>query len=183
MTDYSERNAFIEALYDHWYDYICQQCYRFVNYEPIRSLLVEDCVQEAFIKAARHFAQLQTHPNVVGWIIKTSENQILNETKKMRIRRKNVSLDDESTALPASSENEIETWLAKQNTADIIIAIREILSDKESNVFDEFFVKENSLKATAQTLNLSSSAVASSVHRIRTKIKKIFLLTLCFLFL
>ena len=99
MTDYSERNAFIEALYDRWYDYICQQCYRFVNYEPIRSLLVEDCVQEAFIKAARHYAQLQSHPNAVGWIIKTSENQILNETRKLRVRRKTVSLDSGSPCL------------------------------------------------------------------------------------
>lgn len=114
MTDYSERNAFIEALYDRWYDYICQQCYRFVNYEPIRSLLVEDCVQEAFIKAARHYAQLQSHPNAVGWIIKTSENQILNETRKLRVRRKTLSLDSGSAALPASPENEIETWLSKQ---------------------------------------------------------------------
>ena len=174
MTDYSERNAFIEALYDRWYDYICQQCYRFVNYEPIRSLLVEDWVQEAFIKAARHYTQLQSHPNAVGWIIKTSENQILNETRKLRVRRKTLSLDSGSAALPTSPENEIETWLSKQNTADTIVAIRELLSDRESNVFDEFFVKEHSLKATAETLNLSSSAVASTIHRIRGKLKKFF---------
>ena len=175
MTDYSERNAFIEALYDRWYDYICQQCYRFVNYEPIRSLLVEDCVQEAFIKAARHYAQLQSHPNAVGWIIKTSENQILNETRKLRVRRKTLSLDSGSAApLPTSPANEIENWLSKQNTADTIVAIRELLSDRESNVFDEFFVKEHSLKATAETLNLSSSAVASTIHRIRGKLKKFF---------
>ena len=54
MTDYSERNAFIEALYDRWYDYICQQCYRFVNYEPIRSLLVEDCVRQVKSDAKGH---------------------------------------------------------------------------------------------------------------------------------
>ena len=91
------------------------------------------------------------------------------------MRRKTVSLDGGSAALPPSSENEIENWLSKQNTADIIVAVRELLSDRESNVFDEFFVKEHSLKATAETLNLSSSAVASTIHRIREKLKKIFL--------
>ena len=49
-----EQSQRLQLLYEQYYDTIFRYCQVIVHYQPQYNPLIEDCVQDAFIKAIEH---------------------------------------------------------------------------------------------------------------------------------
>jgi RNA polymerase sigma-70 factor (ECF subfamily) len=171
-----DRNTFIERLFCNYHDVLKKECIRYVRYDSKFLLMVDDCIQETFIKAIVHYEQLQSHPNIVGWLVRCCKNSIKLDLRKYKRRGEIVSgsMDTVEHAKSNYEGDAFERWLSKKEALETLDLLYEALSPKECAIFQDYFVNDLSAEETADKNGLSKSAVQSGVTRIRKKINKIF---------
>ena len=177
-----DRNAFIESLFRNYHDILKKECIRYVRYDSKFLLMVDDCIQETFIKAIVHFEQLQSHPNIVGWLVRCCKNNIKSDLRKYKRRGKIVigSLDTAEHAKVHHDDTAFERWMNKSEALDTLDLLYEALSPKECAIFKDYFVNDLSAEETANRNGLTKSAVQSGVMRIRKKINRFLHIVLFF---
>ncbi len=60
MAFESERNEFIAMLFSEYYTALRKDCMRYIRHDPKFLPLVDDCIQETFIKAYRNYHTLKS---------------------------------------------------------------------------------------------------------------------------
>lgn len=181
-----ERNEVLEQLYTEHYHSVFRLCASIVRYDPQLYPLIEDCVQEAFLKAIKHYDAFRNYKNPMGWISIAATNRLKSELRKETNRRKTVfplAFDECESA--AFSHNNVEEMLAKEDTIQKLSNIYQMLTEREKIIFNEYFIKGKRMQEVIETTGFSHNSIRSAINRIRKRAKSIkyltlFLLSECF---
>ncbi len=127
----NERVAYIEKLFLDHYSSLRKACIRYMRYDPIFLPLVDDCIQETFIKAFKSYEVLKTHPNVAGWLVITSKNYLMSELRKHKRRDERLTcLMDTAEFTGDHGTRDFERWVSQNELQDMIDKVCEVLSPK-----------------------------------------------------
>lgn len=125
--------------------------------------LAEDVLQNVFEKTVERQKELQSHPNLAGWMVKSLKNEVLMH------HRKNSRLTglDEVQEPSCAESGEIESIESQR----LILALVDQLPEKQREVFHLREVEEMSYEEIACHLNISLDQVKVNLHRARKSLR------------
>lgn len=178
------RNAIIEKLYDQYYDKLVLHCSAMAGFQNELLPLAEECVQEVFHFALKHYNKLQDHPDVKGWLFRCSTNRMNNMLRKhfVRKRRHSYSADEETSPELSDPYDSFRQFEENQAFYECVDRIHELLLENEQGIFDDHFIQGYSIDEVAARVGKSKSSVKSTIYRIRQRLRKSFL-TLLIIFI
>lgn len=186
-----EREAFFIEAYRNYHAKMENVCRAYVQYNEEYRDLIDESIQETYLAAVKDYQKLKMHPALEGWFIETCFHRFSTALAKYRRRQAHhqVSMDDDKAFLQvADTVNQLDTWWQNESNAKQIQRILEALSEREVQVYHEYFESEKSITEVAASQNATESAIKSILARIRRKARKIknadfFLFTASFSFL
>lgn len=168
----SERNQHLRQLFEENYQAIYRRCYWIVGFNPQYHQLIEDCIQDAFVKATSHYDDYKDYENPVGWITITACNRLKSELRREKRRNKNfVELEPEQLEQVAASSVDVESLFDRQEILDHLSRIYDSLTDKEKLIFHEYFLERKKMREVAADHGMKIGAVRSGIKRIRKRAK------------
>ena len=177
MCDKYNKNddALFEELCIKYYEQIYSFCNRLVNGQKQYIDFVEDCTQNTFLEAQKHFIKLKTHPNIEGWLYTTARNLINNTYRSHYLKKKHeIFWGEEITATSLDDlAKEIDEPLNGSYDPDKLCS--EILSKlykNEYNLYIDYYKTKLSITELSKKYDISASAVTSRIYRLKKKIKK-----------
>lgn len=126
--------------------------------------LAEDALQNVFEKTVERQTELQTHPNLTGWMVKSLKNEVLMHHRKNRLLDGMEKLEDRTTA----EKEPMETAESQQ----LIFRLVTGLPEKQREVFHLREVEEMSYEEIAQHLEISLEQVKVTLHRARKSLRE-----------
>lgn len=126
--------------------------------------LAEDALQNVFEKTVERQMELQSHPNLIGWIVKSLKNEILMH------HRKNHRLEglDEITEPAELESNALET----EESHRLIFDLASRLPEKQREVFHLREVEEMSYEEISNQMEISVDQVKVNLHRARKSLRE-----------
>lgn len=126
--------------------------------------LAEDVLQNVFEKSVERQKELQAHPNLAGWMVKSLKNEVLMQ------HRKNNRLDGlEGIPEPKTVEPD---RLESAESHQLIFALVERLPEKQREIFHLREVEEMSYEEIAAHMEISLEQVKVNLHRARKTLRE-----------
>lgn len=126
--------------------------------------LAEDALQNVFEKTVERQKELQTHPNLAGWMVKSLKNEVLMH------HRKNHRLDGlEGLKEPVT---EASNSLESDESHRLIFGLVANLPDKQREIFHLREVEEMSYEEIATQMEISLDQVKVNLHRSRKTLRE-----------
>ena len=174
--DSKEMERDVSSWFDQQYKHLITMSMHFFHNNPQYRPLAEECVQEVFALAIRHYPQLIQHPNIDGWFAKTCYYRLLNAKRRVKTEREHVlySLDGADQPEVEDITARIDKWYEQTNDSLLLDAIFERLVGKERIVFTDYFAEGRREKEVAKKNQMTLGAVKSAIRRIRKKAKSLF---------
>lgn len=142
------------------------------NYED-----AQEAVQEAFLNAFQKLDQFQENSKFSTWLIRIAINQSLMKVRKQRQQRE-VSTDRSFQGEEETLPREIADWMPNPEERYETLELREILTKTLQAlgpglrvVFVLRDIEGLSVEKTAETLNLTVSAVKARLRRARLQLR------------
>ena len=165
-----EQSRQLQLLYEQYYDTIFRYCQVIVHYQPHYNPLIEDCVQDAFIKAIEHSEKFQSSQNPAGWLAKAASNRL--RSNLAREERRNKVLPFIKQELQKDIDifyTEYDVLLDRVSIRTKLLHIYSQLTEREKLVFNAVLLEGESVKTAAKSTGLSVNSVRSAVLRIRKR--------------
>jgi RNA polymerase sigma-70 factor (ECF subfamily) len=138
----------------------------------------EDVLQETFLKAYTHLDDFQGNSKFYTWVVRIAVNEALMKLRKRRSDR-TVPLDDPIDTGEDEVVREIAVWdqnpedtYSREELGTILDEAVQSLKPAYRTVFILRDIEELSIEETAETLNLSISAVKSRLLRARLQLRE-----------
>ncbi len=138
----------------------------------------EDVLQETFLKAYTHLEDFQGNSKFYTWVVRIAVNEALMKLRKRRSDR-TVPLDDPIDTGEDEVVREIAVWdqnpedtYSREELGTILDEAVQSLKPAYRTVFILRDIEELSIEETAETLNLSISAVKSRLLRARLQLRE-----------
>ncbi|MBC6366429.1 RNA polymerase sigma factor [Algoriphagus sp. AK58] len=126
--------------------------------------LSEDLLQNVFAKTVERQTELQVHPNLGGWLVKSLKNETL-----MHFRKTNRMTGLEGTDdIPQYESHSLESREQHQ----LIFALVDQLPQKQKEIFLLREVEELSYEEISQQLEISLDQVKINLHRARKSVRE-----------
>ncbi|OOG74324.1 RNA polymerase sigma factor [Algoriphagus sp. A40] len=126
--------------------------------------LAEDVLQNVFEKTVERQKELQTHPNLAGWMVKSLKNEVLMH------HRKNNRLDGlEGMPEPTAVETD---RLEAAESHQMIFSLVDRLPEKQREIFHLREVEEMSYEEIAAHMEISLDQVKVNLHRARKTLRE-----------
>lgn len=196
MNPRTQKDVFFETIYEIYYKKLENQCLNYVGYSKEYLGMIEDSVQETFLKAIEDYEVLSTYPPSLleAWLRKTCKNRLGPALRKCRYRKRyHVSLpEDDSLYLShdqiSQAMDNIIDKIADQECIDRIFAA---LNNRERKLLDMRYQQGMSFEDIAAHENTTTGAVKGVLARVNSKVKKdakknpnkYFILTVSILFI
>lgn len=126
--------------------------------------LAEDALQNVFEKSVERQKELQNHPNLMGWMVKSLKNEVLMHHRK-NSRLEGLEGMSEPAAVPADT-------LEARESHRLIFELVATLPDKQREIFHLREVEEMSYEEIAQHLDISLDQVKVNLHRARKTLRQ-----------
>ena len=170
-----ERQAFIEKLYVEHADFLAQLCRKRTGYTPYCKDMIDDCVQETFLKALASYDLLLRHENVRGWLALTCihclQYAFRQEKRQQRIM---VALLRERITAENSGSNPVEEQQERRETCEDLQLLLSQLSPRERIILVDYFYHQQTMKMVAISQRMTENQVKSVIRRIRRKANAFF---------
>lgn len=170
-----ELRCFIESLYMQHKDALTKQGKYEVGHERRFFPVVEDCVQEVFIDADKSSEKLMNHPNPAAWLRRVMKHKIAEHMGSERKHHPKADVD--AVAAPAVSQTEdddIEAFLSREENKTMVRNLFHLLKENEQQLLKARYWECKPLAQIAREQGKSVSNMKVQLHRIITKLKKIF---------
>lgn len=170
------QEAFLDRLPQQYGAPLTKYAYRFFGYRPHMLPVVEDAVQETFIKAIRDVDVLMKHPNPHGWMITALKHILLDQCRNLSRRRE--KLYGEESEIPAIARqavaNALERWRSSITLPEIFEQAAALLTKDEWQTFVDHYLIGLTIGETALQEAVSAATVRGRLNRIRKKMKSSF---------
>lgn len=126
--------------------------------------LAEDVLQNVFEKTVERQKDLQNHPNLAGWMVKSLKNEVLMH------HRKNHRLEglEGMPEIPSQESDRLEAAESHQ----LIFGIAEKLPEKQREIFHLREIEEMSYEEIAAHMEISLEQVKVTLHRARKTLRE-----------
>ncbi len=153
------------------HDALKSYCVRLIHYDPRYMPLVDDCIQEAFLKAFHNFESIRSSPNPFGWLAVCCQHYIRSEFRKQKRRSEimGIPVSLETSEEASDPMDSVLRWLNRMDAKEVLDAITAQLSPAEKKVFRDHFELGHTMNETAERCDMSANAVRSAVERIKKK--------------
>ncbi len=132
--------------------------------------LIEDQIQEAFVRAWQKRAALQKHPNPNGWLVECFRNCLMNACKKQsREWRYHAFPVDVDSAQPIADQTQISPDDYAQSKEQIDL-LKRLLGENDADIFLRYCVFGEKANTIAAELNISDQALRMRISRLKKKI-------------
>lgn len=162
------QEAWFSEIYQQYADFLFRIGRRLL--EKGSEDLLYDAVQDTFLLLWDRRDELQSHPNIGGWLVEAVKFRIRGSRAKVtrRALRHAYSLDEED-ALPL----EDSASLSPEQSAVLqsrMEQLRELLGEENANLFIDYTLNGYSAKDLARTYGISESCVWMRISRIKKKL-------------
>ncbi|MBR4539709.1 MAG: sigma-70 family RNA polymerase sigma factor [Clostridia bacterium] len=163
-------DAWLEELYERDYALLYRVGHVFLGSNAAQETLIEDQIQEAFVRAWQKRAVLQKHPNPDGWLVDCFRNCLMNACKKQSREWKHhaFSVDAENAQPLADKVHLSPDDYAR--TKEQIDLLRRLLGDENADIFLRYCVYGEKASKIAAELNISDQALRMRISRLKKKI-------------
>ena len=168
----------INHLYQKYKPIIVKKSKNAIVYANHHGIDINDIMQEGFIgfdEAIKSFSQDET-ATFYTFAMLCVERKIANYIRKTtggrgRILNDAVAIDDTLENVLDDGTNIEDNIIGKDNSTELTLMIREVLTDFERKVFD-LKLKEYTFEEIAKLLNKDVKSIYNTFQRIKLKIKK-----------
>ena len=178
-TEYSDQMIWEQFLHgdDEAYTYIYKQysqaLYAYGMHFTPDSGLVEDCIQEVFVKIYQNRKHLQTTDNIKLYLFIALKNNLFN------VFRKDITYSPIDTIKPVFAaeytiEDEIINNEKKQFLNEKMVRMLEILSPRQREVIYYRFVEGLSYEDICQIMNMNYQSTQNLIQRSLKKLRSTF---------
>ena len=136
--------------------YIIQRHIMLILGSKLKDLL-DDCISDVSLATFRAGSELIDHPNVVGWLIRTSKNCAFNARRKYFLEN-HLPYDqvgEKSSNLNVFEDVIFSDWTNKGVKEELLSR----LAPREQEVYRMLFVEHMSISAVAESLQIKESTV------------------------
>lgn len=126
--------------------------------------LAEDALQNVFEKTVERQTELQSHPNLTGWMVKSLKNEVLMHY------RKNHRMDglEEMQEQAAEESNSLES----EESHRLIFDLVNKLPEKQREIFHLREIEELSYEEISIHMEISLDQVKVNLHRARKTLRE-----------
>lgn len=165
MSNKKQVDEEFKLVYDTYFENIT----RFCKVKLKNRNEAQDCVQECFTVYYNRLLQGEKIENAGAYLYKIADNVVNSQFRRDKKQMNLVDID------------ELREELYVENTADysnldydtVAEKIINELNIKEKEIYELRYIHKKSLEEISQTLNISFTAVAQRLFRLREKVKKI----------
>ncbi len=126
--------------------------------------LTEDALQNVFEKTMGRQKELQAHPNLIGWMVKSLKNEVLMHHRKNERIESLEGIQETAFNVPNQLESEESLRLIFDLVGD--------LPEKQREIFHLREVEEMSYEAIAGQMEISLDQVKVNLHRARKTLRE-----------
>ena len=128
----------------------------------------EDCTQEIFSLAYRNMRRFDKRAKFSTWLFKIAINRSIQQGRKVKNNRKNVSLNDDAENIPANPSSNVE------NENPFVEAALEKLTEAERAILTLFYWDDLTLQEIGESIGCSPNAAKTRLFRAREKFKEAY---------
>lgn len=156
----------LEQIYRRYYpllfNYGCRLSY---NQE-----LVQDCIQNLFLKLMSKSRSLSNTPSVKGYLLKAFRNYLLDSLEKEEKQRELIFIDALPETLHATTEEESAL---QEDINNLLLAYQELTATQKEMVY-LFYIKGISHKEIANILGINYQTSKNKLSQSLIRLRKIF---------
>ena len=160
-----EREAFFVDAHRKYHSKMENVCRAYVQYNEEYRSLIDESIQETYLTAVKNYKELKAHPALEGWFIETCFHRFSTALAKYRRRQAyhQVSMNDDKAAPQvAETIDNIDTWWQNENNANQLQRILDVLSEREAQVYHEYFEDEKSMASEKRRARCIISTICFS---------------------
>lgn len=160
-------NHALEQIYRQYYPLLLNYGCRLThNHE-----LVQDCIQNLFLKLMSNSRNLSDTPSVKGYLLKAFRNNLLNSLAKEDKHHDFIFIDEIPETLHATTEEEDSTL--KEDINNLSLAYQK-LSPKQKEILYLFYIKGISHKEIASILEINYQSSKNRLSQTLVQLRKLF---------
>ena len=163
-------DAWLEALYERDYALLYRVGRVFLGSYADQEALIEDQIQETFVRAWQKRSSLQKHPNPDGWLVECFRNCLMNACKKQsRVWKHHAFSAVAENVQPIADQ----MYLSPDDyvrTNEHVELLRRLLGEKDAEIFLRYCVYGEKASEIAAELNISDQALRMRISRMKKKI-------------
>ena len=155
-----------------YYNDIYRHCLKRLKFDADAAAEVN---QQVFSVLCERWKEVQNHPNIKGWLIKTANNKLRKAKVWYALRYGIVSMNSENFREPPVENDMVEQILCEQLEAGLEMYTNEVLSRLSENerILLEYKREKKTHAEIAELLGITEGAVTMRVVRLREKIREI----------
>ena len=163
-------SEFIEMLYKEP-EYFDLVKITILTHPGINEHKFDEYVSDVFYAALRA-QDLQSHPNIKGWLVKTTRNVIRNAVQKSNREKFNSPISKREINGVKSGFDFIADLEDKERVQEIINMLSRVLTESEYSLFEYKVLEKLTNQEIAAKLGIKLTSVEVKVTRLRNKIRK-----------
>ncbi|MDO5378405.1 MAG: sigma-70 family RNA polymerase sigma factor [Clostridia bacterium] len=172
-----KKSQWLDDLHRRYYDTLIVKGNAHIDYDPVLRGSVEDCVSEAFLTAWEKADKVKRSENPYLWLLGTVYKKLDNLRTKSSTKtsQRAVPLEAEQAikVCDPDAERRMEAWYTENELKDVLKRLTDLLSQKECEVYNDYFVREKRAKEISREQGMTLGAVRAAIRRIREKAERI----------
>lgn len=166
MTD----EAWLSELYERDYALLYRVGRIFLGSDAAREGLIEDQIQETFVRAWQKRAAVKSHPNPDGWLVECFRKCLLNACRKQAREWKRAACSLDAHPAPQFADTASLSPDEYAKTREQIDLLRRLLGEEDAQLFLRYCVYGERAAAIARDYGISETAVRMRVSRLKKKL-------------
>ena len=167
-----EDDIWFSELYEHNYALLYRIGRVFFEYRTDQETLIEDQIQEAFIRAWQKRKLLKEHPNPDGWMVecyrKCMKNAFRKRIRELKYVEKSIDAE-ESGVIKHEDCFSTEKYMESKEQVDILFRL---LGQKDAELIIRYCFCNEKAAVIAKEMNISEQALKMRVSRLKKKVLK-----------
>ena len=181
-----DAEAWLSDLFERNYALLYRIGRVFLHSDGFQNALIEDQIQETFLRAWQKRGRLQKHPNPDGWLVECFRKCLMNACRKESRNWKGFIGPSPEAALPdhyRTEQQSPEDFIGAQEQIELL---HRLLGDADAEIFLRYCVHGEKASVLASENGISEPALRMRISRIKKKVlanRKLFtcLFVLCLL--
>lgn len=165
-----DAEAWLSDLFEQNYALLYRIGRIFLGSENSRDALIEDQIQETFLRAWQKRRKLQKHPNPEGWLVECFRKCLMNACRKQSRNWDGFTGSSPEALLPdqhTAAQQSPEEYVRAREQIELL---HRLLGDTDADIFLRYCVHGEKASVLASEIGISEPALRMRVSRIKRKV-------------
>ncbi len=129
--------------------------------------VIEDEIQETFLKAWKHEAKLKQHPNPSGWLVLTFRRGLMAQCRKLGHDQKHTAFSMDEEHSPDIADPSAQDFFQPNEHYELL---QTLLGKRDAELFVRYCIQNEKAKDLAKEFDMSESGVRVRITRLKKKL-------------